>query len=232
MSTSARWRGPRNYSRPAGRSCTTRYVIPPACARGTPTAPLSTPSLYTKNAAAFFAPGSPMRTRSSRECPGIPGHSLLPLDTGRSGMRLKDEAGVYRGADGAAPSRAGPRLNPAHTMRAPTGQRRITARVMRSFGRRLPHTLPFQAHPRVASRPKSPARARATLFDLPATLTGWNRKRSVPLALRYWSHRTLLVMPAPPHPSAARNAVPHSRDLSRGTPRYAPGSPLPGLHPV
>ena len=54
--------------------------------------------------------------------------------------------------------------------RRPTGQRRITARVMRSFGRRLPHTLPFPAHPRVASRPKSPARARATLFDLPATL--------------------------------------------------------------
>ena len=31
-------------------------------------------------------------------------------------------------------------------------------------------TLPFQAQPRVASRPKSPARALATLFGLPATL--------------------------------------------------------------
>ena len=72
----------------------------------------------------------------------------------------------------AAPSRAGPRLNSSATTRRPAGQRRITARVMRSFtprGRGV-HTLPFQAHPRVASRPKSPAPAVATLFGLPATL--------------------------------------------------------------
>jgi hypothetical protein len=75
-------------------------------------------------------------------------------------------------AGDAAPSRAGPRLNSPCTTRTAAGQRRITTRVMRPFtprGRGV-HTLPFQAHPRVASRPKSPAPAVATLFGLPATL--------------------------------------------------------------
>ena len=88
-------------------------------------------------------------------------------------LRLVRESGVIDRADDAAPSRAWPRLNASTRSRTrllSTGQRRITARVMRSFGRRLPHTLPFPAHPRVASRPKSPARALATLFGLPATL--------------------------------------------------------------
>ena len=39
-------------------------------------------------------------------------------------------------------------------VRPATGQRRLTACVMRSFGRRLPHTLPFPAHPRVRLRLK------------------------------------------------------------------------------
>ena len=62
----------------------------------------------------------------------------------------------------AAPSRAGPRLNGGpNYVRPATGQRRITACVMRSFtpshgprrrGPRLGvHTLPFQAHPRAGT---------------------------------------------------------------------------------
>ena len=93
-------------------------------------------------------------------------------------VRLMGASNVVGDADDAAPSRAGPRRNvgsippseDSRRDRPDTGQRRITARVMRSFGRRLPHTLPFPAHPRVASRPKSPAPAVATLFGLPATL--------------------------------------------------------------
>ncbi len=86
-------------------------------------------------------------------------------------VRLVRESGVAGDATDAAPSRAGPRRNVgSNYVRPATGQRRITARVMRSFGRRLPHTLPFPAHPRVAFRPKSPAPAVATLFGLPATL--------------------------------------------------------------
>ena len=86
-------------------------------------------------------------------------------------VRLVHESHVAGNATDAAPSRAWPRWNVGpNYVRPATGQRRITAVVMRSFGRRLPHTLPFLAHPRVASRPKSPARARATLFGLPATL--------------------------------------------------------------
>ena len=41
---------------------------------------------------------------------------------------------------------------------------------MRSFGRKLPHTLPFQAHPRVRLRSKKPAPAVATFFELRRTL--------------------------------------------------------------
>ena len=85
-------------------------------------------------------------------------------------VRLWEASNVVGCAYDAAPSRAGPRRNSPCTTRRAAGQRRITARVMRSFGRRLPHTLPFPAHPRVASRPKSPAPAVATLFGLPATL--------------------------------------------------------------
>lgn len=77
----------------------TRYVTEVAVATSVPTASLPTPSLYTASACAHAAPGSPMRTRSSRECPGGPGHSLLPLDSGRSGMWLKDESAVVGGAD-------------------------------------------------------------------------------------------------------------------------------------
>jgi hypothetical protein len=98
-----------------------------------------------------------------------------------TGMRLMSASNVMGCATDAAPSRAGPCLNGgSNYVRPATGQRRITARVMRSFTprhgprRRSPrlgvHTLPFQAHPRVASKPKSPARALATLFGLPATL--------------------------------------------------------------
>ncbi|OQC56500.1 MAG: hypothetical protein BWX54_01400 [Verrucomicrobia bacterium ADurb.Bin018] len=138
----------------------------------------------------------PVWTRSSRERPRRRGRSLLALDR-RAATRFAamDSSNVVGSAVDAVPSRAWPRLNVGpNYVRPATGQRRITARVMRSFGRRLPHTLPFLAHPRVASRPKSPARARATLFGLPATFlpaprgvaagrSGWNRKRSVPLAL-------------------------------------------------
>ena len=105
----------------------------------------------------------------------------------RSVLRLIRVSDVAGDASDAAPSRAGSRLNSPRTppyedsRRARGGRaRRITACVMRSFtpshgprrrGPRLGvHTLPFQAHPRVASRPKSPVRALATLFGLPATL--------------------------------------------------------------
>jgi hypothetical protein len=37
-------------------------------------------------------------TRFSRESAGGPANSLLALDSGRSGMRLKNKAGVYRSA--------------------------------------------------------------------------------------------------------------------------------------
>ncbi len=117
------WAGARDTSRPVGRSCATRYDIPPACARGTPTAPLPAPSLYTKNAAAFFAPGSPCGVR------GYAAH-LYPLRTSPRSwrptsrpcapprvplrvVRLVGESGVIDRATDAAPSRAGPRRNPA-----------------------------------------------------------------------------------------------------------------------
>ena len=54
---------------------------------------------------------------------------------------------------------------------------RITARVMRPFGRGLPHTLPFQAHPRVRLRSKKAAPAVATFFELRRTLRGAVRVR-------------------------------------------------------
>ena len=102
--------------------------------------------------------GGGVRSRWSLTCPA----------TRLAAMGASNVVGC---AGDAAPSRAGPRLNVGpNYVRPATGQRRITARVMRSFGRRLPHTLPFPAHPRVASRPKSPAPAVATLFGLPATL--------------------------------------------------------------
>ena len=107
---------------------------------------------------------------------GVPVHFALKA---LRFMRAATRFAAYRADDGvgdatdAAPSRAGPRLNVGpNYVRPATGQRRITTRVMRPFtprGRGV-HTLPFQAHPRVASRPKSPARALATLFGLPATL--------------------------------------------------------------
>ena len=69
---------------------------------------------------------------------------------------------VVGDAGDAAPSRAGPRLNVgSNYVRPATGQRRITARVMRPFtpshgprrrGPRLGvHTLPLQAHPRAGT---------------------------------------------------------------------------------
>lgn len=86
-------------------------------------------------------------------------------------VRLVRESGVIDRADDAAPSRAWPRRNVgSNYVRPATGQRRITARVMRSFGRRLPHTLPFPAHPRVRLRSKKAARALATFFELRRTL--------------------------------------------------------------
>lgn len=70
-----------------------------------------------------------------------------------------------------APSRAGARLNVGRaTPDRHRGNGRITARVMRSFGGRLPHTLPFQAHPRVRLRSKKAAPAVATFFELRRTL--------------------------------------------------------------
>ena len=104
---------------------------------------------------------------------GVPVHfALKALRSMRAATRFAamGASNVVGCAVDAAPSRAGPRLNSPCTTRTAAGQRRITARVMRPFGRRLPHTLPFQAHPRVASRPKSPAPFVATLFGLPATL--------------------------------------------------------------
>ena len=100
----------------------------------------------------------------------VAAHYLRSIGVPLRALRLVRESGVIDRAEDAAPSRAWPRRNSAATTSRPAGQRRITARVMRSFGRRLPHTLPFPAHPRVASRPKSPAPAVATLFGLPATL--------------------------------------------------------------
>jgi len=84
MLTSARWRGPRNYSRPGGRSCAARYVIPPAYARGTPTAPLPAPSDH--------------RREVSRYRGNVRGHGLrAPLDSAAVG-----------GLDDARASRAAP----------------------------------------------------------------------------------------------------------------------------
>lgn len=101
----------------------------------------------------------------------VAAHCLRSTCVPLRALRLVLESGVIYRADDAAPSRAWPRRNVGSNYVLPaTGQRRITARVMRPFGRRLPHTLPFPAHPRVASRPKSPAPAVATLFGLPATL--------------------------------------------------------------
>lgn len=135
------------------------------------------------------ATGSGSRSRSSLECGvrGYAAHLVYPLRTSPRSwrptsrpcapprvplrvVRLVEASNVIGDATAAAPSRAWPRRNSPCTTRRAAGQRRITARVMRSFGRRLPHTLPFPAHPRVASRPKSPAPAVATLFGLPATL--------------------------------------------------------------
>lgn len=139
-----------------------------------------------------------MRRHFSRQAPrcGLAPAESVPEDvaahcfcsiSGRCELRLMDASNVVGDADDAAPSRARPRLNVGpNYVRPATGQRRITARVMRSFARRLAHTLPFQAHPRVASRPKSPARCTRHTFRPSGNPTGWNRKRSVPLALRGW----------------------------------------------
>ena len=77
-------------------------------------------------------------------------------------VRLVHESHVAGNATDAAPSRAWPRWNVGpNYVRPATGQRRITARVMRPFARRLAHTLPFPAHPRVRLRSKkSGSRAR------------------------------------------------------------------------
>jgi hypothetical protein len=81
------------------------------------------------------------------------------------------EFGIIDRATGASSSRAGPRRNVGSNYARPaTRQRRITACVMRPFGRGLPHTLPFPAHPRVCLRSKKAVPAVATLFGLPATL--------------------------------------------------------------
>ena len=124
-------------------------------------------------------------------------------------LRLIRESGVIGGAEDAAPSRAGPRRNVgSNYVRPATGQRRITARVMRPFGRRLPHTLPFPAHPRVASGQKVRL-ARSPHFRPSGNPTGWNRKRSVPLALLSASPARWVVRAAP------QNATRPARAASR-----------------
>jgi hypothetical protein len=92
---------------------------------------LCPPHLYTENAGTFSAPGAPGRTRSSRESAGGPANSLLALDPGRylpaprlrqaGGMRLKDEADVYRGADvrSAKPCGAAPESGAHRCVRRP-----------------------------------------------------------------------------------------------------------------
>ncbi len=154
----------------------------PAAARRSPTAPALLRRYRASGAPTSRSRGTPvvdsLQQRVSRKTGPLPA-SARPCGPLRA-LRLVLESDVAGNADDAAPSRAGPRLNSPRTTRASAGQRRITARVMRSFtpshgprrrGPRLGvHTLPFQAHPRVASRPKSPAPAVATLFGLPATL--------------------------------------------------------------
>ncbi len=133
---------------------------------------LTTPSLYTKNAGHFSRQAPPVGLAPAESGPeGVAAHCFRSTCVPLRVVRLVHESGVIDRADSAAPGRAWPRRNVgSNYVRPATGQRRITARVMRSFGRRLPHTLPFPAHPRVASRPKSPAPAVATLCGLPATL--------------------------------------------------------------
>ena len=106
--------------------------------------------------------------------------------------------------------------------------RRITARVMRSFGRRLPHTLPFQAHPRVRLRSKKPAPAVATFFELRRTLRAGTESVLFPWRCVVGASNVL----------GGANAAASLRGPKGGLPALAgerplrPRSPLPGLHPV
>lgn len=146
-------------------------------------------------------------------------------------MRASNVVGC---AGDAAPSRAGPRLNSAATTRRPAGQRRITARVMRSFtpshgprrrGPRLGvHTLPFQAHPRVASRPKSPAPIVATLFGLPATLRAGTESVLFPWRCSRRGRKLWVVRTAPQNATRPARAASRWSALEGKPPASRPAS--------
>ena len=145
---------------------------------GIPRALSCAPRPYTKNAghfsrqaphAVFAAPPLTCTPSAHRRKVGgqYRGHVLRPARCyALCGLSVNPATLIVRGTQRqAARGRAGiPTAALADSGRVGTGHRRITARVMRSFGRRLGRTLPFPAHPRVASRPKSPARVMASLM--------------------------------------------------------------------
>ena len=115
-----------------------------------------TPSLYTKNAVAFFAPVSPVGLAPAESVPeDVAAHCFRSTCVPLRALRLVRESGVDDRADDAASSRAGSRRNVGPNYARPaTGQRRITACVMRPFGRGLFHTLPFPRTPASVSAQK------------------------------------------------------------------------------
>ena len=142
------------------------------------------PSLYTKNAVAFFAPGSPVGLAPAESVPEDRVTHCFRSIPGRYGMRLKDEAVVYRGADvrsakprGAAPECRAELRPPRHRATSHNGARYAFVR-----SKTRSHVALSGAPPRCLQAEKSGSRARHT-FRPSGNPTGWNRKRSVPLAL-------------------------------------------------
>ena len=88
------------------------------------------------------------------------------------------------------------------------------------------HVALSGAPPRCLQAEKSGSRARHT-FRPSGNPTGWNRKRSVPLALLLVNPGVMGDAGAAAKRYAARKSGLPLVGLSRGTPRYAPGSPLP-----
>lgn len=125
-------------------------------------------------------------TRSSRESAGGPANSLLALDSGRYGMRLKDEAGVYRGAAvrSAKPRGAAPecRAELRPTRHRATSHNSACYASVHPARTRGSHVALSGAPPRCLQAEKSGSGCRHT-FRPSGNPAGWNRKRSVPLAL-------------------------------------------------